>query len=182
MRLFVAIDLPLSIVESFSGIREELEPHSRNLRWVRSESIHLTLKFLGEVSPPRLVPIEVQLGRIRRAAFKLSVSGVGFFPNIKAPRVLWVGVSSQAVERLAADVDKPMSELGFPPDRRKFTPHLTLARSRGKGHMNPKLVQAAGRFRDSDFGEFTADRFHLYESRLDPSGAVYKKLDDYRLE
>ncbi len=182
MRLFVAIDLAPSIVESLSEMRGELEPYAGNLRWVRSESIHLTLKFLGEVPQPRLGAIEDRLGTIRRAAFKVSVSSVGFFPNIGAARVLWVGVSSNAVEQLAADVDEQMIELDFLPERRKFKPHLTLARSRGNGRINPKLVQAADRFRNSDFGEFTVDRFHLYESRLNPSGAVYKKLGDYRLE
>ena len=163
-------------------MRSELEPHTSRLRWVRSESLHLTLKFLGEVSPRPLEAIDDRLERIRRAAFKVSVSGVGFFPNIKAPRVLWAGVSSKAVEQLAADVDQQMVELDFPPERRKFTPHLTLARSRGNEHINPELVQAAERFRNREFGDFTADRFHLYESRLQPSGAVYKKLGDYPLE
>jgi 2'-5' RNA ligase len=182
VRLFVAIDLAPSIVRSLSEMRNELEPHTSKLRWVRSESLHLTLKFLGEASPRPLGAIEDRLGRIRGAAFKVSVSGVGFFPNIKAPRMLWAGVSSKAVEQLAADVDKQMVELDFPPERRKFTPHLTLARSRGNGHINPELVQAVERIRNSEFGDFTADRFHLCESRLHPSGAVYKKLGDYRLE
>lgn len=182
MRLFVAIDLPTLVVRSLSEIRGELEPHTSKLRWVRPESIHLTLKFLGEVSPPRLGAIEDSLARIRGAAFKVSISGVGFFPNNRAPRVLWAGVASEALGHLAGEVDAQMIALDVPPQRRKFTPHLTLARSRGDGRMNPDLVQAVERFRNSDFGEFTANRFHLYESRLDPSGAIYKKLGAYPLE
>ena len=158
-----------------------LEPHSSNLQWVRPESMHLTLKFLGEVSLLRLETIADRLGTIRRAAFKVSVSGVGFFPNMRAPRVFWAGVASKHLEPLAAAVEKQMIELDFSPERRKFTPHLTLARSRRGGHMNPGLVQASEQFRKHEFGQFTVDRFHLYESRLGPSGAVYEKLTDYRL-
>ncbi len=74
-----------------------------------------------------------------------------------------------------------MIELDFPPERKTFTPHLTLARTRRDGPMSQTLVQAAQRFRNTVFGDFTADRFHLYESRLDSSGATYRKLADYRL-
>ena len=181
MRLFVAIDIAPSVVEALADLRKGLEPHGSNLRWVRPESMHLTLKFLGEVSTRQLMAIEDRLGTIRRAAFKVSVSGVGFFPNRWAPRVFWAGVSAKHLEALAVAVEKQMIELEFPPDRRKFTPHLTLARSTRDGRVNPNLVRTSDRFQNSEFGEFTADRFHLYESQIDPSGAVYRKLHAYPL-
>ena len=181
MRLFVAIDLTQSIVDSLKELRRQLEPLAGNARWVRRESMHLTLKFLGEVSTTRLDSVKERLTTIQRSAFKVTVSGVGFFPNVRAPRVFWVGVGSQDLEQLARDIEKRMTELDFPRERRKFTPHLTLARSRRDGRMNRNMVQAAEKFRDQDFGMFTADRFYLYESQLNPSGAIYKKLDDYPL-
>ena len=175
------MDLTRSIVDSFEELRRQLEPLAFNTRWVRPESMHLTLKFLGEVSTTRLDSVKERLTTIERSAFKVTVSGVGFFPNMRVPRVFWVDVGSQGLEQLARDVDNQMTELDFPRERRKFTPHLTLARSRRDGRMNRDMVQAAEKFRNHDFGIFTADRFHLYESQLDPSGAIYKKLGDYPL-
>ena len=175
------MDLTQSIVDSFEELRQQLDPLAGNARWVRPESMHLTLKFLGEISTTRLDSVKERLTSIQRSAFKVTVSGVGFFPNMRVPRVFWVGVGSQGLEQLARDVDRQMTELDFPRELRKFTPHLTLARSRRDGRMNHNMVQAAEKFRDHDFGIFTADRFHLYESQLDPSGAIYKKLDDYPL-
>lgn len=175
------MDLTQSVIESLCELRLELEPQTGKARWVRPESMHLTLKFLGEVFPPRLDSIRERLGAIRRSAFKVTVSGVGFFPNTRVPRVFWAGVLSEDLEKLAEDVEKQMAELDFPRQRRKFTPHLTLARNRKDGRMNRNMVQAAEQFLDRDFGTFTADRFHLYESQLKQSGAIYKKLDDYPL-
>ena len=179
MRLFIATELPSSVIESISEVRKDLTTKTEKARWVRGESMHLTLKFLGEVAPNRVSALDGRLETIRRPAFKVSISGVGFFPNERAPRVFWAGVSSEDLERLAAEIAQQTAELDFPVERRKFSPHLTLARSRRNVRMEPKLVQAAEGFRNRNFGVFTTDRFYLYESQLEPGGAIYTKLREY---
>ena len=128
--MFVALDPALSVVRSVSEVQSKLKPYADSLKWMRPESMYLTLKFLEEVSPPRLRAVEHRLEAIRRPAFKVSVSGVGFFPDTQSPQVLWTGVSSTALARLAGEVDRQMVALNFPPEYRKFMPHLTLASSR----------------------------------------------------
>ena len=180
MRLFIATDLPSSVIESISEVRKDLTTKPEKARWVRPESMHLTLKFLGEVAPDRVSALDGRLETIRRPAFQVSISGVGFFPNERAPRVFWAGVSSQDLERLATEIEQQMAELDFPAERRRFSPHLTLARSRRNVRIEPKLVQEAERFRNREFGMFTTDRFYLYESQLESGGVIHTKLREYR--
>ena len=182
MRLFIATDLPADVLAAVAEIHEELEDRVRPVRWVRTESMHLTLKFIGEVSEERAGAIAAGLALVREPAVRVAVSGVGFFPNERAPRVFWAGVVSEGLPPLAAAIEKRMAALGFEPERRAYNPHLTLARARGDGRLDRGLVEAAASMKDRAFGEFTADRFYLYESRLERSGAVYTKMREYPLE
>ncbi len=113
------MDLTQSVIESFEELRRHLELLAGNARWVRPESMHLTLKFLGDVSTTRLDSVKERLATIQRSAFKVTVSGVGFFP-MRAPRVFWVGALSEDLEQLARDVEKQMIELDFPRERRNL--------------------------------------------------------------
>ena len=182
LRLFIAVDLPTPMARSVSEVRRELESLDGPLRWVRPALMHLTLKFLGQVKSARVQAIDRSLETVRASAFKVSVSGVGFFPNVRAPRILWAGVVSEDLENLAGEIETRMVETGFPPERRKFTPHLTLARTRGSSPVRRDTVLAAERSRDRSFGEFTVDCFHLYESQLHPAGAIHTKIHEYLLE
>ena len=162
-------------------MRETLSDGDISVRWVRNESMHLTLKFLGEVSEERLGVIGDSLRRIAVPRFGVTIREIGFFPNARSPRVFWAGVGSEALIQLETEVEECMAELGFGPSRRQFSPHLTLARARGCNRIGPKLVESARAFRHQDFGYFETDRFALYRSRLEPSGAVYSRLDEYVL-
>ena len=113
--------------------------------------------------------------------FRVKVAGIGFFPNERAPRVFWAGVESERLEALVGAVEREMAELGFGSGTRKFSPHLTLAKSKGKSRIESRFVEQVQVFRDHEFGRFETDRFFLYESRLDSSGAVYTKLAEYLL-
>ena len=182
MRLFIATALPAPVISSVSAMRNELTAESESVRWVRNESLHLTLKFLGEVSEDQIDRIDNSLGNIEIAPFTVRVAGIGFFPNEQAPRVLWAGVRSKRLRALADLVEGHMVELGFKAGNREFNPHLTLARSRRDNRIEGRLVEKALPFRDRRFGRFETDRFFLYESRLESSGAVYTKRREYVLE
>ena len=182
MRLFIATDLPASLIQTIAGVQEQLRQVTESARWARPDSMHLTLKFLGEVAPGRLEAVDERLRRIRTQPFKVRASGVGFFPNGRAPRVFWVGIVSPDLRDLAARVDEQTVDLGFPSEKRPFSPHLTLARSRGNRRLDSALVGESGRFSTREFGAFTADRFCMYQSMLRPAGAIYEKLFEYRLD
>ena len=182
MRLFIATDLPASLLQTIAGVQQQLNQVTESARWVRPESMHLTLKFLGEVAHERLAAIDRRLRRIRTPPFKVRASGVGFFPNGRAPRVFWVGIVSPDLRDLAARVDEQTVELGFPSEKRPFSPHLTLARGRGNRRLDSALVGESGRFSAREFGTFTTDRFCMYQSMLRPAGAIYEKLFEYRLD
>ena len=179
MRLFIGTDIPTAILEAVSAMRNELKPLTDSVRWVRPESLHLTLKFLGEVAEERVDGIDRRLAGIKWDAFKVSVSGVGFFPNRRAPRVLWAGVSSPGLSDLAGQVDRGMVEEGFEGETRAFGPHLTLARSRRDRRMDRGLIETAERFVDHNFGSFEAHRFFFYRSHLKAGGAIYDKMFEY---
>jgi 2'-5' RNA ligase len=181
MRLFIATDLPEQVIESLSVMREQVGSAHDRVRWVPSESLHLTLKFLGEVPDKRIRRIDESLKCIQISRFEVEVAGVGFFPNEHAPRVFWAGVRSTTLVQLADKVGGLMVELGFKSERRPFRPHLTLARARGNARIEGRFVEQARSFRDREFGTLETDRFFLYESQLGPSGAVYTRLGEYQL-
>ena len=181
MRLFIATDLPAQVIASLSDMRDQLKSDEAAVRWVGNDSLHITLKFLGDVPDKGVRPIDENLKRVQASRFEVVVSGVGFFPNERAPHVFWAGVRSTRLARLADEVGNCMVELGFKSERRPFRPHLTLARARGNARIEGRFVDGARTCRDREFGTFKTDRFFLYESRLEPSGAVYTKLGEYLL-
>ncbi len=182
MRLFIATDLPATLIQTISDMQKHLRSVTESARWVRPESMHLTLKFLGEVAEEKLGAIDERLGRIRTQPFKVRVSGVGFFPNDRAPRVFWAGIESPALQELAQKVEEQTVELGFRAEKRPFRPHLTLARSRRDRRIDTALVGESAPFLEREFGTFTTDRFYMYQSRLRPTGAEYEQLFEYRLD
>lgn len=181
MRLFVAIEVPRAIQSSLAVLQKSLASTGAEARWVRPDTIHLTLKFLGEVDPGRVGPIANALEPIRSTELILRVHGIGFFPNAKAPRNLWAGISSDRLAALASDVDAACNSVGFPAESRSFRPHLTLARAPRKGNIGSELVRAATRIGDRDFGSFRATLFFLYQSRLRAGGHLYEKMAAFPL-
>ncbi|MGA7854896.1 MAG: RNA 2',3'-cyclic phosphodiesterase [Candidatus Acidiferrales bacterium] len=177
MRLFVALDLPDAVRHAIAGLIAQLKPKSRSTRWVRPESMHLTLKFLGNTASEKLDAIRVALAKIHSPqAVELHFHALGFFPDEFKPRVIWAGVAASAnLFELAAAIEQTLEPLGFPCESRTFVPHLTLARINSpKGIEN--LVRAANALKSYDFGSARESEFHLFESVLKRSGAEYKKL------
>lgn len=185
MRLFVALEIPAAVRDNLAAQIKELRDSSAPLadkrpRWVRPESLHVTLKFIGEVSATKLDGIRSALSAIRSdAPVDLQFRGLGFFPDEKYPRVLWAGLNASVnLAALAVDIERALEAQGIAPDKRAFTPHLTLARFEPPG-LHEKLRAAIQKKSDREFGTFQALEFHLIESRLKPTGAEYTSLTSF---
>jgi 2'-5' RNA ligase len=180
LRLFVAIEIPDEIRNTLAAFVKELRGVAPQAKWVRTENLHVTLKFLGHTDPAKVGAIENVLGSIRSGqAVTLEFKGLGYFPTEKRPRVFWAGMESSAnLKTLAADVDHGLHKLGFPREERPFTPHLTLARFEPPG-LPLKLGAAVAQNISRSFGSLMTREFHLIESKLKPTGAEYTDLRSF---
>jgi 2'-5' RNA ligase len=194
MRIFIGIDLDPDVRARISRFIEGIEGFAPDARWVRAESLHITLKFVGEQSPERVEAVTERLRRVESTAFEIQAGGYGFFPTAKAPRVFWIGIhAGPQLAELAESIDIATAELGVPHEDRPFSPHLTLARA-GRGSGSPKwrkgdgpnaifavLEKRLAAMSDLDFGTMTANEFILYQSQLSPGGSKYTKLQRFAL-
>lgn len=177
MRLFVAIDLPENIKKSIGLLCTGLP----NAKWVDVRQLHLTLRFIGEVEEKVFTSIKGSLIDISEPAFSLNLRGVGCFPSKRDPRVLWVGIDSNGVlPRLAEKVERTLVERnGIPPDQRKFSPHITIARFRDRHPSGiAEYLEKNGTFHTD---AFPVTEFHLYSSTLTRNGAIHVKEASYPL-
>jgi 2'-5' RNA ligase len=181
IRTFIAIELPEKILYTIGKVQEKVKSYGFKIRWVRTENIHLTLKFLGNIK-------ETDTEKIAKAMFEsvkgcgpilLAVKGIGVFPGIKRPRVIWLGISKQLdlLTGLQKTLDQKLETMGFPKEKRPFKGHLTLGRTKSK--IDPKtLHDVLTEFTQFESEHFFADRIILYKSELKPKGAVYTKLTE----
>ncbi len=194
MRIFLALDIDTSIREHITRFIEGVSGFAPDARWVRPESLHVTLKFIGEKSEADVDKINKELGSVDSSAVELKFRGYGFFPSAEAPRVFWVGIEAgPELASLAAVIDERLSALGIPREEHSFSPHLTLARGKGQSG-SPKRQKGDGPNRSfqrlqeklsamppPEFGTMTAREFFLYQSQLSPKGSQYTKLAGFRL-
>jgi RNA 2',3'-cyclic 3'-phosphodiesterase len=177
VRSFIAIDLPEDVHAALEREQQTFRRLAPEARWTRPEGIHLTLKFLGEVAEERVKAVSdalADLGAFEK--FPVEVRGFGFFPNARRPRVFWAGIESPpALGELAGRVEAAMEELGFAREQRDFHPHLTLARFK-EPRPQPELAACVEVQSGMGLGRFEAAEFFLYESKLSPHGAVYRKV------
>ena len=189
MRAFIAVKIPGEVK---GKIQEEIGRlstlvHDGSVRWVRPEAIHLTLKFLGEISNSNLGEIRQSLERevARHPFFTLRVGGFGCFPNRRRPRILWIGITEEAglLTQVQTAIEKELVPLGFEKERRPFHPHLTLGRV-GRNISSSDISQiqeAVEAFVVGQIGQFEVRELHLIRSILKPSGAEYSTLEEYHL-
>ena len=182
VRLFAAAELPDAFREDIARIgAAALALGIRGVRPVRPEGAHLTLKFLGEVGADRIADVlaAMRLAAARSAPFRLRTGKLGAFPNAAAPRVLWLGVDGDlaALRRLRDDLEDAFAAIGFPRDRRAFSPHVTAARVRARisAADAKRLMSAAAAVRPTPV-EFAVNRLSLMRSDARPGGAVYARL------
>ena len=177
MRAFVAIDLPDSLRAALARAQQDFRSACRDARWTRPEGIHLTLKFLGEISDAQTRQVVEALAQVGPfEPFSVEVRGFGFFPQAQRPRVFWAGIAAPpALAELASRVESHMEKIGFARENRPFSPHLTLARFQVP-RPQPALLAAAGDRATSPLESFEVSEFFLFESKLSPQGAQYRKV------
>jgi 2'-5' RNA ligase len=189
IRAFIAIPLPESVLDELTALQHRLDRRvpSRSVRWGRPEGIHLTLKFLGDTPTDRLPEIKRALTAVARHAppCTFTVGELGCFPNPRRPRVVWVGVQ-EPTGRLAAlqdAIEEVMAPLGYPPEGRGFTPHLTLGRVGRRTSRNDaaRVGEIVTETEVGSLGEVPAGHFALIRSVLKPTGAEYTPLEEFLL-
>lgn len=183
MRSFIAIELPETVKSALAELQQEFENCGADIRWVKPDNIHLTLKFLGNIEEKSVEKIVKTIDGIcnKYAAFSLEVRGTGVFPNIKSPRVLWVGIIGNSVlEGLQKELEDGMASIEFERESRKFTPHLTLGRFRATVKKE-KLLDKIESYKNSSFGLIDVKSILLMRSVLKPSGAEYAKIAEIPL-
>jgi 2'-5' RNA ligase len=182
IRSFIAIEVPQPLKARMEEIQRELRRTDADVKWVRPEAVHLTLKFLGSIRQEDVERISLALAPVIAGGdpFEVRVQGMGCFPNPRNPRVVWLGVDrgKESLASLQQAVEKKMSELSFPAEGRPFSPHLTLGRVRSpRGKAG--LSQAIEKDKGVEIGIFQAREVILFQSELRPSGAVYTKLKEF---
>jgi 2'-5' RNA ligase len=194
MRLFVALDIDKDIRGQIIRFLDDVRELAPEARWVRPESLHVTLKFIGEKSEAEAEKIKLVLQSIDSAAVEMNCHGYGFFPEARAPRVFWVGIEADLkLTSLAEAIDEGLSPLNVPKEEHAFSPHLTLARA-GRGSGSPGRRKGDGpnrRFQRlqeklaaqsvPEFGAMTAHEFFLYQSQTAAGGSKYTKLARFEL-
>lgn len=177
IRSFVAVDLDAPVQAALRHLLAQFAALKSDVRWVRAAGMHVTLKFLGWVDAGRLEQVHTTLAAAvaDRPAVLVRVRGLGAFPTLRRPRVLWVGLEAEGLAALAACVEDAMSSLDFEPENRTFTPHITLGRVNGMRGW-PRVEEVFKMHLSDDFGECIVDAVTIYRSTLRPDGAVYTPL------
>lgn len=185
IRSFLAFSLPAEIRAVVEQVHGDLKDASRDVKWVRPASVHLTVVFLGSVDEAVIPELS---GTVRKvcggfAPFRLCVRGTGFFPNPRRPRVIWLGLEGnvERMGRLRDALQEVLTPLGFEAEKRPFRPHLTLGRFRKGGFMDDRLAAAMDGCADASSPECTVDELVLFRSDLRPTGAVYTALERFPL-
>jgi len=180
VRLFVALHISQEIRDAITDLVGEIRPLDESWKWTRTENLHVTLKFLGEISPEKLQVVKETLGGVpAEFPFLLRFVSLGFFPNGRRPRVLWVGVDAPpGLTKIVHAIEESLANIGIPREERECSPHLTLARSK-EGRILPSLSEAIAKREKSGFGEMTATSFQLIESKLKSTGAEYTTLESF---
>ncbi|MGA7379957.1 MAG: RNA 2',3'-cyclic phosphodiesterase [Terriglobales bacterium] len=194
MRVFIALDIDDDIRQRIQRFVEGVSGFASEARWVRPESMHVTLKFIGEKPAQAVEEIKHVLCAVRSESFEIGFRGYGFFPTAKSARVFWVGIESGAqLASLAASIDQAMSGLGIAKEEHAYSPHLTLARGGGRsgapGRLKEdrpnrgfqKLQEKLAALPTPEFGTMTAREFYLYQSQLMRGGARYTKIERFAL-
>ena len=179
VRTFIAFELPEQIVGAISQIQEGLKKSGLKMKWVKPENIHLTLKFLGNIKTSDVEKVDRAMTRSSRGVdpISLAVKGMGVFPDLRRPRVLWVGITGgvNSILTLHSAIEENLESIGFPKENRPFKGHLTVGRV--KARIDSKiLADAMKAFETFESESFIADHLILFQSELRPTGAVYTKL------
>lgn len=178
MRLFFAVKIPVPLKEQLAEFVDRMTALPGRVKWVDPENVHLTLKFLGETTPDLLDGLKsaAENAATEVKPFEMTVAGCGAFPNLRSPRVFWVGIDDpeKRLQSLQKYLDYNVGQLGFERETKKFSPHLTVGRVKDRGGLG-QLSEAFGRAKFPPV-EVKVAEFFLIESRLRPTGPIYTDL------
>jgi 2'-5' RNA ligase len=183
IRTFICIEVPKSIREQIGALQQTVGGHDAKISWVKPSNIHLTLKFLGDVTATRIPAVSSAVERAARLSrtFEIEVGGAGCFPSANRPRVFWVGLTAvpDGLVRLHALIEEELAGEGFAPDTRKFSPHLTIGRVR----LPKNAPRVAEDLISTGFEPeiFQTTEVVVMRSDLNPSGSIYSPISTCRL-
>jgi len=184
-RAFIAIDLPESVKSFLSEAQEALKSYGFGVKWVQPQNIHLTLKFLGDTATADTDKIAeaMTLAAMNCPIVSLTAKGIGVFPNVRRPRVIWAGLNGQVqtLANLQQTLNAHLANLGFATDTRAFKSHLTLGRVKGKIALD-KMIAAIDNLKEFGSESFETREVILFKSELRPSGAVYTRVQAIALQ
>lgn len=178
IRAFIAVEIDQAVIQRIFAATAELRQQIPGIRWVSQANCHLTLKFLGAINEDQIEPVAQALERELSPfpRFTINAKGLGVFPVIKRPRVLWVGLEGQELIALASRVEAALAPLGFAAEKREPKPHLTIGRWRHFDGSSTKLAADLESWENHAFGESTVAEVVLFQSELKQAGAVYHRL------
>jgi 2'-5' RNA ligase len=183
MRSFIAVNLPDSVKREIDDMTDRLRPSGPPARWVPGDNLHLTLKFLDEITSDQVPSIRQAIAQVSAdvAPLDLRLNGFGIFPNEKKARIFWIGIEEgyEALKNLARGIDRAVLPLGFPREDREFSAHVTLARFREPGPVD-RLMKAASHM-PYQSEVIRIESIELMKSVLSPKGATYSVLESVKL-
>ncbi len=178
IRAFIAVTLDPKVIDKIADASARFGPELPGVRWIAPGNFHLTLKFLGGIDEAMIEPIGACLREQLRLfqRFTINAKGLGVFPSPRRPRVLWVGLTGDRLVSLASTVESALQPLGFAPEARKFSPHLTIGRWHQADRAPRSLLRQLENWKVCEFGESNVESVHLIQSVLSPKGAIYSRL------
>ena len=189
VRAFIAIELPETLKDKLTDIQTALKANLKDgVSWAKSETVHLTVKFIGNIEPSRLKEVSTAIKNATAVtgSFELTAKGLGAFPSIARPSTLWVGIEeSRELKALHERVESRTEDIGLQREKKGLHPHLTLARvrsSRAKAEIRRRLVEALKDFTLELSHRFTVKEVVLFKSELHKDGAVHTPIERFNLE
>ncbi|TAK06736.1 RNA 2',3'-cyclic phosphodiesterase [bacterium] len=183
IRAFVGVRIDPSVAEKIFAVQSQLKRHLSGVRWVGAGNLHFTLKFLGPVEEEKIRPVADALEQALRLfpRFPILARGIGIFPDIRKPRVLWVGLEGSDLAPVAMEVETALEPVGFAREKRGFKPHLTIGRWRNFNGQPEMLRDEMKRWQKYDFGQSWVEEVIFFQSVLKAEGAIYSPLRVVRL-
>ncbi|MCW3975158.1 MAG: RNA 2',3'-cyclic phosphodiesterase [Candidatus Bathyarchaeota archaeon] len=184
IRSFISFDISSEkILKKIQEVQEKLVQTEADLRIVKPKNIHITMRFLGEISTETVEKVIGQMKEIKSQSFDIEFKGIGTFPNIKYPRVIWIGIKKGSIElkEIFAQLESRLTKIGFNPDKKGFNPHLTIARVRS-GRNRQTLTDALGHLELYEIGIIRAEILKLKRSTLTPNGPIYSTMHEVVLD
>jgi RNA 2',3'-cyclic 3'-phosphodiesterase len=180
IRAFLAFDIEnTTILERLNAAQQLLVQTGADLKQVQAQNIHITIRFLGEISPSMVNKVFKAMQEVNFKPFTIKFCGLGVFPSLSYPRVVWIGITdgAQELKSIFDQIEPQMRNLGFAADSQPFSPHLTIARVKSSRNK-AQLVELVAKRENYDFGAIKAECFKLKRSHLSPRGPTYSTLKE----